>query len=246
MDLYWFERGFPVAGGFKSRSKELEENGFDGTMYPYGIFINDYFTRIARHMDTASKFKYLVAIRPYVLSAQYLHMICSSLNEISNNRVSINFVNGWILDPEKEFGGIISEINDRSPSADRSNYMFEYVKEFERISDTNFYMSTTKESVFDYSVNNKFSMIIPYSWYKTNRFNLDGQKYIISIAPVISDYKKDLPSNQDSDLFTEQEFFQFLDDCNMKNVYGILMSESVANQEYRAISSAVKKYKMGY
>jgi hypothetical protein len=243
MEIYWFERNYPIDGGLKNRSKDLESNGFDGTMYPYGTFINDYFTRIARDLDVNSKFKYIVAIRPYVISAQYLHMICSSLNELSYNRVSINFLTGWILENEKEFGGVLYGVNDNSSNIDRSNYMLEYAKEFKRISDTKFYISTTNESVFEYSVDNNFPMIIPYSWYKVNRFNLDGQKYLISVAPVISDYKKDLPQYQDADLFTKEEFFQFLDDCNLKNVSGVLIQESGANQEYNSILSAIKEYR---
>lgn len=242
MQIIWFERTYPVKGGLANRSKELGLNGFDGTMYPYGIFVNDYFTRIARDMDTNSDFKYIIAIRPYVISAQYLNMICSSINEISSNRISINFLTGWPYENEKKFGGILSDINDNSTNIERSNYMINYAKEFKRISKVNFYISTTNEHIFSASTDNNFPMIIPYSWYKINRFNMVDQKYMVSVAPVISDSDKILPNNQDAELFTKEEFFNFLDECKRKNIHGVLLFENNKNEEYSTILSCINEY----
>lgn len=246
MDIYWFEREYPIDNGISNRAKELEMNGFDGTMYPYGTFMSDYFIRIARHIDTHSKFKYIVAIRPYVISAQYLNMMCSSLNEISAGRISINFLTGWVLEIEKSFGGILSEVNDSSSNIERSNYMIDYAKEFKKISKTPFYISTTNEFVFDASTDNNFPMIIPYSWYKVNRFSLLNQKYLVSVAPVISEGEKRLPNNQDADVFTKQEFFDFLDSCEKKGVHGVLIQEEGRNTEYRKILSCVNEYRNSF
>lgn len=242
MQIIWFERTYPIQGGIANRSKELEINGFNGTMYPYGIFANDYFSRIARHIDVNSNFKYIVAIRPYVISPQYLSMICSSINEISSNRISINFLTGWIYESEKKFGGILSDINDLSTNIERSNYMINYAKEFKKISKVNFYISTTNEHTFAASTENDFPMIIPYSWYKINRFNIVDQKYMVSVAPIIGDSNKKLPNNQDADLFTKEEFFNFLNDCKKKNIHGVLLFENNKNEEYNTILSCINEY----
>lgn len=242
MQLVWFERNYPVPGGIAKRSEDLERNGFTGTMYPYGIFIGDYFTRIARNINKDSDFKYIVAIRPYVISPQYLHMICSSLEKISSNRVSINFLTGWIYENEKNFGGVISEINDCSSNIERSNFMIEYAKEFNKVSNTNFYISTTNEHVFNASSYYKFPMIVPYSWYKAGKFNITDQNIMISVAPVIRKTEVELPNNQDADLFTEQEFFDFIDECKKNNISGILFQESDPESEYETISKTIKKY----
>ncbi len=240
MKLIWFERNYPVPGGIAKRSEDLEQNGFTGTMYPYGIFIGDYFTRIARNINKDSNFKYIVAIRPYAISPQYLHMICSSLEKISSNRISINFLTGWIYENEKKFGGIISEINDYSSNVERSNFMIEYAKEFNKVSNTNFYISTTNEHVFNASSHYGFPMIVPYSWYKAGKFNITDQNITISVAPIID--KDVLPNNQDADFFTEKDFFNFLDECKKNNVNGIIFQESEPESEYKTISEAIKKY----
>jgi len=241
MNFIWFERHF-VPNNIKERSEELEKNGFNGVMYPYGIFMGDYFTKIARYIDPNSSFTYIVAIRPYVISAQYLHMICSSLNRMSKNRISINFLTGWIYDEEKNFGGILSDINDNSSNVERSNYMIDYAKEFKRISKTKFYISTTNETIFSSASSENFPMIIPYSWYKINKFNIINQKYLISVAPVISDTPKNISDNQDMDIFTKEEFFRFLDDCKDKNVEGILIQEYHPDTEYINISKCINEY----
>jgi hypothetical protein len=236
MQLIWFERqSYP--GSILERSKQLEQSGFTGIMYPYGVNLGDYFTKISRFIDPNSSFNYIVAIRPYVISAQYLHMICSSLDKISKGRISINFLTGWIYDFEKNFGGILSEINDYSTNIERSNYMINYAKEFKRISNTKFYISTTNESVFKAASYYEFPMIIPYSWYKINKFNITNQKYIIS------DHKINLPDNQDADIFTKQEFLKFLNECKNKNVEGILIQESSYNTEYNNISLCINEYR---
>ena len=242
MQLVWFERNHPVPEGIAKISEDLERNGFTGTMYPYGVSIGDYFTRISRNINKDSAFKYIVAIRPYVISPQYLHMICSSLEKISSNRVSINFLTGWIHEEEKNFGGILSEINDNSSNIERSNYMIDYAKEFKRVSETKFYISTTNETIFSSASSQNFPMIIPYSWYKINKFNITNQKYLISVAPIISDTPKDISDNQDTDLFTKEEFFRFLDDCKDKNVEGILFQEYSPNTEYINISKYINEY----
>lgn len=242
MNLIWFEREFPVPGGISKRSEDLEKNGFTGTMYPYGVSMGDYFTKIARNLDKNSSFKYIVAIRPYAISAQYLHMICSSLNLMSPDRVSINFLTGWIHEEEKKIGGILSDINDYSSNIERSNYMISYAKEFKKISNIEFYISTTNENTFISSTYYEFPMIIPYSWYKINKFNITNQKYMISVAPIISDVSKDIPNNQDADMFTKEEFFKFLNDCKKNNVDGILFQEYYPNTEYLNISKYINEY----
>lgn len=231
-----------MPGGILNRTKDLKSAGFTGTMYPFGIYQNDYFTRISRNIDRDDSFNYIVAIRPYVISPQYLHMICSSLNQISPNRVFINFVSGWVYDQEKKFGGVMSDINDMSTNIERSNYMIDYAKEFKKISNNKFYISTTNEHIFKESSINDFSMIIPYSYYKTKKFNITNQKYIISLAPIIYDEHKKIPDNQDSAYFTKSDFLFFLNECKDNGVEGILFYEDYAGTEYENISNNIKDY----
>lgn len=240
MEIFWFERNLSVPDGFASRANDLEQHGFTGTMYPYGIFMKDYFTRIARNINPESNFKYIVAIRPYVISAQYLSMICSSVDEISSNRVFINFLTGRIHGRENYFGGVLSDINDTSSNIERSNFMLEYAKEFERIGRKNFYISTTNNKVFDFCQENNLPMIISYGLYQNS--NLDNHKVLIFLSPIIRDTAEELKNMKDKDIFTKQEFFDFLDRCKEKSVHGLLIEENIANSEYDRIKTYLKEY----
>ena len=239
MYIIWFDRYPTNIAGLIKKKKNLQYKKFDGVMYPYVIYNNDYFTKISKIMEK-DNFKYIVAVRPYSISAQYLSMICSSINEMNDGVLSINFISGWIYEEEKSFGGILSEINDNSSNIERSNYMLEYTKEFNKISDNKFYLSTTNETVFDFCAENNFPMIIQYSSYKINKFNLTDQKYIISICPVIGD---DKPNNVDIENFSENEFIEFLRECESKNIEGLLLMENKLNSQYPTISNLVKRYR---
>jgi HAD superfamily hydrolase (TIGR01662 family) len=56
-----------------------------------------------RRAEKEQKLKYLVAVRPYTISAQYLVSIIKSLDSIQEDRVRINFVPG-MDNGEESFG----------------------------------------------------------------------------------------------------------------------------------------------
>jgi hypothetical protein len=70
MNIYWFGKHVDKDLGYVSDL--LEDSGFYGWLLPYNAGYEDPFTRIARSLKTEQKLKYLVAVRPYTISAQYL------------------------------------------------------------------------------------------------------------------------------------------------------------------------------
>jgi hypothetical protein len=258
MKMYWFERDDQTNASLERRVNELKKAGLDGVMYPFGNTMGDYFTRISRIIDPKSKFKFIIAIRPYTISAQYLSMICSSISKISRDVLCINLLTGYINKHEKAYGGILTEPNDSSSSIDRSNYMLEYAKDFKKVSKNEFVVSTTNNTVFNSCAQNGFGMIIPYVWYKANRFDTEDQKVIISIAPIITEdqthhrYECDNDNEcrhpaegacMDLDFFTKDEFFEFLDTAEKRGIYGMLFQEAdFVGQEYDNILPAITEY----
>lgn len=266
MEMYWFERDRYPDSELVQRAIDLENSGLDGVMYPYGPTMGDFFTKVSRMIDVNSSFKYIVAIRTYTISPQYLSMICSSINEISPKRIILNFLTGYVNEQEKRFGGILSETNDYSSNIERSNYMIEYAKEFREISTRNgerfsvvdFFVSTTNKIVFNKCTENDFPILIPYLRYKEDWFNNTGQKILLMIAPVIGsehsakDWECDNqdecrhPKEEDCanlDFFTEDEFIAFLDKCEKEGVYGILFQESdFLEEQYVKLLPIIKSY----
>lgn len=72
MKFYYFSGGDHIKEG---RVKKLEKNGFTGVLFTYDPMAGDYLTRIAQDCENTQKIKYMVAMRPQAVSAQYLCMI---------------------------------------------------------------------------------------------------------------------------------------------------------------------------
>lgn len=247
MQLFWFQRWDNF--NFKEISEEIESSGFDGILFPYSSYGEDHFISIAKNMDATKKIKYMVAIRPYVISSQYLYKIMKSINKISHGRVLINFVSGWIYDDEKTLGGVHGSINDLSSNIDRSNYLIDYIETINKMKDQliDFYVSVTNSTVFEKTKGNK--VIVPYSWYKQKKFDLSKSDVMISICPVIRKTKeeidklKDYPLSQDTAFFTEEEFSIFLNDLQLNNINGLLIFENSKNIENENIKRLIKQYR---
>jgi hypothetical protein len=210
MKFYYFGGVFNDEKSLETASK-LEENNFDGVMFTYDSTQGDMFIRVAKDIDIKEKIKYLIAIRPYTISPQYLSAINDSINEIMINRLQINFISGYIKDHEKDVGGIVGDVNDLSDSVSRSNYMIDFVEalnNMERSNDSlDFYVSTTNSYVFDVVKKYKNKIILPYHIYKRGfwsdslkdtslMYDIDikDNETMLAITPIIRETKEELES----------------------------------------------------
>jgi hypothetical protein len=215
MEFYYF--GGNCSGNQISR---LENSNFSGVMFTYDSTQGDMFVRIAKDIKPQEKIKYLVAIRPYSISPQYLCMINKSMNEIDLNRIQINLISGYIKDHEVNVGGIIGDTNDSSSRIERSRYMIEYVNSLNTMSGNSdksnsldFYVSTTNEHVFNLCKDNNNKIILPYRDYKNGAwtvinesggqslsntlFDLNGVEVMLALTPIIRETQKELDSLTD-------------------------------------------------
>jgi hypothetical protein len=178
MDYYYFNGGNHIALG---RMPILEDYGFTGALFIYNAWAFDYFTLLARDIDLTKKIKYMVALRPYNISPQYLTMINQSINHfIMPNRLQINFIAGHIKPHEKEQGDttMTTVIHDLSSNVDRSNYLIAYLKELKSklkegvIYNNSFvdsFVTTSNQYIYDAAVEYGYPMIIGYTDYKTKK-----------------------------------------------------------------------------
>lgn len=213
MEFYYFGGNFD--GGQISR---LEKNNFAGVMFTYDSTQGDMFVRVAKDIKLEENIKYLIAIRPYTISPQYLCMINQSINEIDSNRLQINLISGYIKDHELEFGGIIGNVNDSSSRIERSNYMIDYVNSLNTMpgnseNNLDFYVSTTNEYMFDVVKKNNNKIILPYRDYRNGfwtiinehggqslsdvSFDLSGMNVMVALTPIIRKTQEDLNSLKD-------------------------------------------------
>lgn len=208
MKFYYF--GGTFGWGAKTASN-LNANNFDGVMYTYDATQGDMFTRVAEDIKKNEKIKYLIAIRPYTISPQYLCAINDSINEMMKDRLQINFISAYIKDHEANVGGIVGEIKDSSSKIERSNYMIEFLKVLNEMKENknslDFYVSTTNEYVFDVVKKYNNKIIIPYSLYsrktwtdhnlnkfpsKNDNIDLSGIEAMVALTPIIRETREEL------------------------------------------------------
>lgn len=245
MNFYMFSYGLDEV-------EELQKNHYSGALYTYNIRQGDFFTRIANKIVVGEKFKYMVAIRPYVISPQYLCMINNSIAQIESNRLQINFISGWIKDEEKDFGGVLGNTNDLSSNIDRSNYLIEYVDVLKKLKTKipDYYLSTTNEFIFNAGVKNNSKMIIPYSQYKDKKYDLNNKKIMISVTPRIRKTKEEIDNliksnnkQSDEEYFTEEELTSIINKLKNEGINEILFASFWEKTERENTHRFVKQYK---
>lgn len=245
MIFYFFNSDFDTI-------KELDSAGFDGVLFRYNASGEDYFTKIINNLNLKSNIKYMVAIRPYAISPQYLCMINQSFKKISKNRLQINFISGQVKDNEKKLGGILGQVNEHSSSIDRSNYLIEYIDLLESLNTEipDYYVSVTNQFTFKAATKNNSKMIIPYYQYENKAYDLNNKKTMIAMTPVLRETQEEfytLSQNKEQSKaqrhnFTYIEFRELINDLKSKNINEIIFSAS-NSEETNNIIKFVKEYK---
>lgn len=266
MKFYFF-------GGFaeKHEINILEESGFDGVLFTYDNTRGDLFTKIANTINTSQKIKYMVAIRPYTISPQYLCMINSSLSTIAPGRLQLNLIAGHVKDHEKQIGGILGSVNDSSSKIEKSNYLIDFIHSINQINvDRNFgpyvpdyYISTTNEYVFDAAKQHSNKIVVQYKDYKKRSWteydekgqprdgktiDVSGLETMLSIGPRIRNTQDEIDKLVvdsrlvDTEFFTYDQFKLFIDKLESEGINSILMF-CVPAKEKQYILDFVKKYK---
>lgn len=236
--------------GLLEEVKLLHEYNYSGALFTYSIDHGDYFTRIANTIDKEIDFKYMVAIRPYTISPQYLCMINNSMNTISKNRIQVNLISGILQEYEKDFGGVLGETNDLSSAIEKSEYLTDYIETIEKIKRKipDYYVTITNEFVFSKASKLGSKMIIPYEDYKNNLYDLDNQKVMIAIAPIIRKTKEELDNKnfvstlKNIGFFTYEEFDIFLKELKDKGIDEVMIC-LWDKKEKKIVNKVVKDYK---
>lgn len=214
MEFYFF------GGRFDGQQiPKLEDHNFSGVMFTYDSTLGDMITRMARHVDPSKKIKYLLAIRPYSVSPQYLCMVSESMREIAPGKFQVNFISGYIKDHEENFGGIVGPINDQSNKIDRSNYLIEYLHVLNTMEGNknshqplDFYVSTTNEYVLEAAQTYDNKIILPYRDYKNGYWmtqsitkkqeigktiDLKKSEIMLALTPIIRRTQEELEGLED-------------------------------------------------
>lgn len=207
--------------GLENTQKGIDSK-FDGLLYTYNYHSIDPFVYIAKNFDIETNLRYFVAIRSHVMSPQYIFKILRSfyyLNKKTNGRilleslkesninknippkVCINLINGSIDEKQQEFGGTFGEITDFSSPIERSRNLIKFISEFNEVNEKHFdgffhdnlYITTTNKYVFEEATKKNNKMIIEYSDYINNKFNIQNKSNImLTFGPIVRKTQQEL------------------------------------------------------
>lgn len=226
MKIYYF-------GGTIEMVDMLHENGFDGNLFLSGSQHSDDFVKIARFMDAKKDFKYMVAMRSYTISPQYLSLICKSFHQMSLNKIQINLLAGHVKESEKSIGGVIGPINDLSSSIEKSKYLIEFLETMHKtkLYKPDLYVSCTNKYTYDIAKKYNYKIILPYPKYFNKEYgdNIDLKNVMISFAPIIKENGEYLDINineqpEDQGFYTTDSLTLLLDNFKKSGVSGVLMA----------------------
>jgi len=252
MRFYWFGRTDVVT--LDVLSEKLENAGFHGLLLPYAARYRNFFIDIARHMKKDQSLKYIVAIRPYTISPQFLSNTIKALNEIDDDRVWINFVSGQVAEREKEHGGIIGEVNDSTDPLTRKRYLLNYVKVF-----NDFYegytgkpvvcISGMSEEIFDITEKYGDYNFLAYEPYSKNNYRRISKPRVVSMCPFIRDTQEEIDSldltdtPQDIVYTTEENLIGLIKSLKEDGIEDVMFFSHGEEEEMDRIVEFVKKNK---
>jgi hypothetical protein len=245
MDFYLFTSDFELI-------PSLEKFGFEGVLFVYHAGSDDKFTRIARSVSSDTNIKHMVAIRPYVISPQYLTMINRSMNQVRSGVLQINLISGHIKDDEKDIGGIVGPVNHYSSPEERSKYLMEYIESLEGMGDAkpDYYVSVTNPFTLETAKKYNSKIIIQYSHYVKNEYDLTNTKPMVSITPILRKTKEELDALPESTVrhridmanFTYDEFTSLINKIKADGIKQVILS-FWNEEEQDHIINFVKQYK---
>jgi len=168
---------------------EMEDAGIIGTLLTYHTKESDYFIKVAKDIDIHKKIKYMVAVRPHLISPEYLVRINQSIKEISEgNRLQINLVSGAVDEEEYEMDKTLGPITNKSTTKERSNYLIEYIKLLNKLPQQekiDYYVSATNDFTIEAALMHNDKMIVPYQKYIHEKDILIDRKVMVYLAPVL-------------------------------------------------------------
>lgn len=240
MKFYWFCRHnyFDI----KNLFVKLESAGFDGVLLAYAQ-MGDPFSVLAHNIMPSSKMEYIVAVRPYLISPQYVSEIVESFESFAPGRLSLNIVPGAVIDSEKIYGGIIGEVNDSSSQEDRRNFLGEWIKEYSqcRKTENKIYVSGHHCDIVEYSEYSD-SLIMNYRVYNSDYGYIPVSKpFYISMSPVIQGDPNKI--DKDDMVVSRSDLKEIIEKLEKKGVEGIFFHSPMNFGQLSYIIDFVKDYK---
>lgn len=123
----WRHSKYPVGDEILDIMHELDQVGYYSVLFTVHSRMADYFPKAAYSINRRQKIKYMMAVRPYLLTPQHFKSLIIGLDDIQPNRFMVNWVHGE-LGPKENFNGILDLQANLFEPSERKEYLKRFVK----------------------------------------------------------------------------------------------------------------------
>jgi alkanesulfonate monooxygenase SsuD/methylene tetrahydromethanopterin reductase-like flavin-dependent oxidoreductase (luciferase family) len=92
--------------------QNLDDVGYESALLVFNSDRPDKFIKAANSIDSSSKIKFMIAIRPYAISSRYLTMQCAGFNQIKKDSLILNIIAGTFDHDAAKFD-VYNSVDDR-------------------------------------------------------------------------------------------------------------------------------------
>ena len=182
----------------KKLSNILEHYGYYSVLLTYHSGSPDMLLKAFGASSKDQKLKYMIAIRTYAISPEYMSMICRSYNEEFLNKLILNIVSGDIQKSETSIQDIVKFSSYLDTPEKRLIYTEEWLNKFKNLASKYYFpeiimgghSNKTRELANKFNATH-LSQLDVYKNYINNPLRVINEKQMVVITAIIRENEKD-------------------------------------------------------
>lgn len=257
MKFHWMIRHENTSPeGLREAFKYINSFGYTACMLTYHSRENDMLIKLARAVDEHLPLKYIVAMRTYAVSPEYLGMVINGFEEIAKDKLMFNIVAGDLHNNETS----VFDVVDSSmllTSQDRVAYTGLWLEKFTNLDIIknkipNMFMSGTSRATFENCKNYNGGIMVMVDYYLENKeFLSQFDKRCVSLQICIRDTDEEAEKiklkNYEGDklkwcyFYSEKTLYEKIKELKKIGVTDLMITGLPFDPEVERVHNFVKK-----
>lgn len=257
MKFHWMIRHEDTSPeGLKKAFAYINSFGYDSCMLTYHSRENDMFIKLARAIDPELPLKYIIAMRTYAISPEYLGLMIKGFEEIAKDKIMFNIVAGDLHANETSVEDVVDS-SLLSTSQDRVKYTGLWLEKFTNLEILSgrlpkMFMSGTSKATFDNCKNFNGGIMVMVDYYMENlEFLSKFDTRCVSLQICIRDTDEEADevkhANYEGDklkwcyFYSEETLLKKIMDLKRNGVTDIMVTGLPFDPEVQRVHEFIKK-----
>jgi len=194
MRFHWFYRTNISVPELISLSSDLEDAGYYSVLLTYHSKTHDMLLPSFGAASNSQKLKYMIAMRTYAISPEYMAMICKIYNEVFPDKLIINVCSGDLQQGESSLEDIVFIRDLIDNNEKRREYTKQWLNNFKKLAIKNYFpelimgghSDRTKELCKEFNAINLSAGTL-YKEYYVRENKIISDKQMVEFSVVIRD-----------------------------------------------------------